>query len=343
MSTPLTQISSLSWEHPADRAALNTLRALPGFDQVVRQVAGFFGERGIRNLFLANAVRVGPTQRPKLWALYEDACRTLDWPGEPDKPLPQLYVTQTPFLNAGAVGFAEPFIVLNSATLELLDPEEQKFILAHELGHIISGHVTYRTIAVLILTIGLANLPFLAGVALLPFQLALLEWYRKAELSCDRAGLLGVQDPRTSYMTFLKMAGGTRPGTPAADDPLDLDAFLVQAAEYEIGGNAWDTVLKALNTALRDHPFNTVRVAELQRWVNSGAYGRIVDGDYIRRGAEPNRPLGDDYAEAADYYGEQVRAATASMREGFNRAREAFSEAFRGGDGGGTSGGSNGL
>jgi len=39
----LVQISSRAWEHPADRAALNTLRAIPGFDAVVRKVAGFFG------------------------------------------------------------------------------------------------------------------------------------------------------------------------------------------------------------------------------------------------------------------------------------------------------------
>ena len=66
----LTQISSRAWEHPADRAALNTLRAIPGFDEVVRKVAGFFGERGIRQLFLANAVRVSPRQRPRLNQIY---------------------------------------------------------------------------------------------------------------------------------------------------------------------------------------------------------------------------------------------------------------------------------
>ena len=44
----LTDISSAAWEHPADRAALNTLRAIPGFDQVVRKVAAYFGERGVR-------------------------------------------------------------------------------------------------------------------------------------------------------------------------------------------------------------------------------------------------------------------------------------------------------
>jgi hypothetical protein len=77
---PLLEISSVAWEHPADRAALNTLRAIPGFDEIVRKIAGFFGERGIRYFFLANAVRVGPTQRPKLDALYSEVLETLDWP-----------------------------------------------------------------------------------------------------------------------------------------------------------------------------------------------------------------------------------------------------------------------
>src|ERR687894_2957940 len=199
---PLVQISSRSWEHPADRAALNTLRSIPMFDEVVRKIAGFFGERGIRQLFLANAVRVGPRQRPKLNALYTEVLETLDWPTRP-----QLYVTQTPFLNAGAVGFDDPFIVMNYGTLGALDREEQRFILARELGHIMSGHTVYRTIAIIILTFGLNNLPFLAGMALLPFQLALLEWYRKSELSSDRAGLLGLQAPRVAMSTFLKMAG----------------------------------------------------------------------------------------------------------------------------------------
>jgi len=224
--TPLHQIASTAWEHPADRAALNSLRAIPGFDDVVRKVAGFFGERGIRHLFLANAVRVGPRQRPQLDALYSEVLETLDWPGGTN-PIadrtgrPQLYVTQTPFLNAGAVGFDEPFIIINSGTLGTLDREEQRFILAHELGHIMSGHVTYRTIAVIILTVGLRNLPVLAGMALLPFQLALLEWYRKAELSSDRAGLLGTQDAAMAMRPFPKTAGSA-----SDDDEIDLDEFM---------------------------------------------------------------------------------------------------------------------
>src|SRR5581483_8278640 len=149
------------------------------------------------------------------------------------------------------------------------------------LGHIMSGHVTYSTIAIILITFGLRNLPFLAGIALLPIQVALLEWYRKAELSCDRAGLLGTQDVRASLGTYLKLAGGG-----AGDDAIDLDEFLVQAREYETGGGAWDTALKMLNTVFRDHPFNTVRAAELERWANSEDYTRILGGSYPRRGAE---------------------------------------------------------
>lgn len=320
--TVLTDISSLSWEHPADRAALNTLRAIPGFQQVVNKVASAFGERGIRHLFTANAVRVGPTQRPDLDALWSDVLRTMDWPTRP-----QLYVTQTPEMNAGAVGFGDPFVVISSASIEHLTRDELRVLLAHELGHIMSGHVTYRTIAKIILMVGLGALPFLAGLALLPFQLALLEWYRKSELSCDRAALLDAQDPEVVLSTMMKLAGG-----PAFGDSLDLAAFKEQAKEYETDDSAWDTVLKAINTAFREHPFATVRAGELQRWVESGAYQRIVGGDYVRRAdARPGQGLGDDVKEASNYYADQAKAAASKVTDSLGRAKNAFTDAFKGG------------
>ena len=47
----LTGISSRSWEHPADRAALSALRKLPVFDEVLKSLFGFFGEKPIRLAF----------------------------------------------------------------------------------------------------------------------------------------------------------------------------------------------------------------------------------------------------------------------------------------------------
>ena len=59
----LSNISAVSWEHSADRAALQAVRAVPGFNEAVRKIVGFFGERGIRLIFQANAVRARPSSR----------------------------------------------------------------------------------------------------------------------------------------------------------------------------------------------------------------------------------------------------------------------------------------
>src|SRR4029079_7058200 len=283
----LTQISSRAWEHPADRAALNTLRAIPGFDEVVRKVAGFFGERGIRQLFLGDAVDINGGQRPKMNAMWTEVLETLDWPERPE-----LYVTQTPIANAMAVGFDKTFVIVHSGLIEVLDEEELRSVLGHELGHIMSGHVTYATIAIILLYFGVSNLPFIAAAAILPFQLALLEWYRKSEFSADRAGLLTVQDLNIVMSTEMKLAGGKEYG-----DTLRVEEFIRQAEQYETGGDAWDTVLKIMNTVMRTHPMHTVRAAELLRWHREGGYDAILAGNYLRRGqSDHDQPLREDYA-----------------------------------------------
>ncbi len=318
----LTDISSTAWEHPADRAALNTLRAIPGFDELIKRIAGFIGDRALRQLFLGSAVRVGPTQRPKLDAMLTEVLTTFDWPDRPE-----LYVTQSPVMNAAAVGFEKPFIVLNSSVLEHLTEDEQRAIIAHEVGHIMSGHVVYRTIAIIILYFGLTALPFLAAAVMFPFQLALLEWYRKSEFSADRAALLGVQDRNTVMMLQLKLAGGAEFG-----HPVDLDAFMAQAMEYETKGDAWDRVLQILNTVMRDHPFATVRAGEAQRWIDAGGYDKIIGGEYARRADVKEQPADfkKDFGDASDYYGEQARAALDKFSDVIGRARDAFDDAFRG-------------
>ncbi|HET9684342.1 MAG TPA: M48 family metallopeptidase [Gemmatimonadaceae bacterium] len=319
MPTPLPQISSRAWEHPADRAALDTLRAIPGFDEVVRKVAGFISERGVRQLFLANAVQVGPTQRPALNALLGDVCLTLDWPERPE-----LYVTQSPEVNAWAIGFERPFIVISSGALELLESDdERRFLLAHELGHIMSGHMLYRTVALVILAIGSLAL-FPVGLAILPFQLALLEWHRKSELSTDRAALLAVQDVVAAQSAFMRLAGGRDFG-----DTTSVGEFMRQAATYEVSGDGWDRMFQLLNTVFRQHPFHTVRAGELERWRTGGDYDAIVLGNYIRRG-DPEPGLRTDYREAADYYSGKARRGMSSVEDAFGRARDAFRDAWKG-------------
>ncbi|HET9134516.1 MAG TPA: M48 family metallopeptidase [Gemmatimonadales bacterium] len=329
----LPGISAVAWEHPADRAALQALRAVPGVDEVIKKILGILGgERGIRLLFQGNAVRVGPTQFPLLWGLHVENCATFGW-----ERIPELYVTQTPIFNAGAYGIDDPFIVINSSALELLDTDEQRALLAHELGHVISGHALYRTIAAVIAMVSLGALPMLASIVLLPVKFAFLEWSRKSELSADRAALLGSQDLAATMRLFMKMAGGgnttnIRPGD------LNLEPFLQQANEYASSNDGLDIVYKVLSTLALTHPMNVVRAAEVQRWVQSGDYDRIIAGEYPRRGAdEDKRPLGDDVRDAGEYYKQEIKDVAEHLKNAAkratDRAKEAFDEARRKGQG----------
>ena len=196
----LTDIAPRAWEHPADRAALAALRKIPVFDDVLRKLFGFFGEKPIRLAFLASSVRVSERQFPRVWSLYKDVLRTLDAP----KEYP-LFVSQTPIVNAGAYGMDEPFIILNSGTVKLLDDDQLSYVMGHELGHIMSDHVLYRTMTAILLELARMGFP-IVGLAARAILVALLEWSRKSELSSDRAGLLAIQDPQKVMGTMLKLS-----------------------------------------------------------------------------------------------------------------------------------------
>ncbi|HEY8470580.1 MAG TPA: M48 family metallopeptidase [Longimicrobiales bacterium] len=313
----LREIDPSTWEHPADRAALQALRRIPVFDEVLRKVFGLFGERPIRLAFQANAVRVSERQFPEVHRLYCDVLETLDAP----ERYP-LFISQTPVVNAGAYGMDKPFIILNSGAVRLLDEEnELRFLLGHEVGHILSGHVLYRTMMVILIQLAQLGFPVI-GIAARAVLMALLEWSRKAELSADRAGLLAMQDPEAAMRSMMKLAGG---GT---NEETDLGEFLAQADEYRKGGDLVDAVFKVLNLLAVTHPFHVLRAAELRDWVEKGDYDRILRGEYRRRTEEPP-PWREDLAAAVRAYAEDAGSLFEQFSEAAKRVREAVVEGFR--------------
>jgi hypothetical protein len=191
-----------------------------------------------------------------------------------------------------------------------------------------SGHALYRTIAAILALISLGALPMLASIAVLPVRLAFLEWSRKSELSADRAGLLGAQDIVVAQRLDMKMAGGGRGDGFAGQ--LNVDAFMQQAHEYASSTEGLDVVYKVLSSLALTHPMHTVRAAELQRWVTSGEYDRILRGEYVRRGPEQKeRPIGADFAAAGNYYAGEARELATHVADAARRAAEKAREAFR--------------
>lgn len=321
----LPEISSRAWTHPADRAALKALRAVPLFDEVLKRLFGFFGEKPLRLAFQANAVRVSETQFASVHRIYRDVLDTLDAP----EHYP-LYVSQTPLVHAGAYGLHHPFVILNSGTLALLDDDELRFVLAHEVGHILSGHVLYRTMLALLIQLADRGFP-LVGLAARTVLVALLEWYRKSELSGDRAGLLGVQDPHVVYRTMMKLAGGN------GGDEMSVEEFIAQAEAYQESDDVADSVFKVLNVLGSTHPFYVLRVSELRRWIDTGDYHHILAGTYPRR-MDPEPELAEDLWEAGKSYRHDAEAFVEDLAEAARKMRDSLRDAFwssgSGGDGG---------
>src|SRR5260370_14167197 len=59
--------------------------------------------------------------------------------------VPELFIAQDPRVNGMALGTDKPFIVITTGMVDLMDPEEIRWVIGHELGHVLSGHSVYRT------------------------------------------------------------------------------------------------------------------------------------------------------------------------------------------------------
>ncbi|WP_326947348.1 M48 family metallopeptidase [Amycolatopsis sp. NBC_00348] len=311
-------ISPRAYEHPVDRGALATLRAVPGFAQVVKAVSGFYNERGERLMALASSIRVGPKQYPELEKLRHECAETLDLPA-----VPNVFVYQDPRVQASAVGMDEPFIRLSTGLVELMSPDALRFVLGHEMGHVLSGHTVYRTIMVRLISLQLSmSWTPVSALGIRAIIAALREWYRKAELSCDRAGLLCSQDPTAALRAQIQVAGGIDPAR------IDIPSFLQQATEYESVDDIRDSFLKLRYVETESHPFAVVRAAQLQKWAASAEYRAILAGDYPRRDDDsPTADWKDDLKSAAKAYKDSWSASADPLTKVFSDVGETVSGA----------------
>ena len=332
---PYPNISSKAYEHPADRAATAALKAVPMLDTVVRKLVEWRYERALRQFYLGNSVKVGEHQLPELWTSLNGVTRVLDMPDQYD-----LYVTSDVRGGAQAIGSGKPMIVVDSMLLQRLGPGEQRVVVAHELGHILSDHVLYMTALDILLSVG-SGLPFFLGLPFRAVRAVLLEWYRAAELSCDRAATLAVRDPRIVCSTLMVTAGAM----PA--EQLNLDAFMAQAMEYENWDDPTDRVRRFFNEIGQSHTYAVRRVSEVMKWVQGGEYDRIIRGEYRTRDQESD--VREEAGDAMEFYAERFRSMFAEVGENITSlgaqvggAAEQVADWLRGRGGGGSGGGGSG-
>ena len=273
-----TGMNAAAFQHTADREALRKLDQLPGMQLLLRKVSGSYVENTLRMLNMSHNIRVSAKQFPQVHDLFREACNILDI-----KELPEIYISTAYIPNAFTFGMEKYTVTLLSGVLDLLTEEELLFVIAHELTHIKCNHMMYKTLLYLLSYVGteVFGLFFkVAAITFFPIEMALRSWERKAEFSCDRGGLLVVQNAEVAKTTMAKLSGFSK----SLKTQVNIDEILKQADELKtMDEQLFVRVMKMYHTAFRSHPFPVVRIKELNNWSQSNQYHRILSGEYGKK------------------------------------------------------------
>jgi len=255
------------FRHPLDKQNTLLLRAIPGLNDVGKALLGPVSEQVMVLQNIGSSVLVSPNQLPDLHQLLVEAAKLLN------TEAPDLYIRQNPVPNAYtlAINGKKPFIVVHTSLVELLTRKELQAVLAHELGHLKCDHGVWLTFAN-ILTMGAYTVPGFGMVAGF-MEEQLYRWLRAAELTCDRAALLVVQDPKVVISVLMKLAGGC----PSLADQLNVDAFLEQARSYDKAASSpvgW--YIRNAQTRELSHPLPVMRAREIDEWSRSQEYKTVM-------------------------------------------------------------------
>ena len=269
------EISHQTFTYPGDEEALAALKSVPGAGPLLTWLQENFTEQITYLTNNEQMIRANAESFPSLHALVVRCAEILSC------PVPELYITTNPVLNAYTAGQRRTCIVLHSGLIEKLTPDELCFVIGHEIGHINGAHGLYRQLGDLLIRYWdlLASVVPIPGLGLLrvPLLLAYWEWYRRAEFTCDRAALLCVQDLEPSLRALSKLAGTVN----GYEDEVDLESAISQVqAHKEV--NKLVMLVAILENATNTHPFIPVRLKTLREWAGGEEYRRVLAGDYKR-------------------------------------------------------------
>jgi len=209
-----------------------------------------------RSRMLGTSVKVTEKQFPHLHKLAVRCAETLQI------AVPTLYVSPNiGALNAHTFGTSEEaYIVLNAALIDHLSEIELLDVIGHECGHIQNDHAVYLTTLYFLSHMGGTLLQWGAR----PAVLALKAWARRAEITCDRTGLLCTRDLDASIGCLVKLALGSK----KLYTEINLDEYLRQMEESQ-GPGRFDELG-------RSHPYLPKRVAALRLFAQTTYYKSAI-------------------------------------------------------------------
>ena len=166
-------------------------------------------------------------------------------------PLSPVYIEENPNLNAHTSGFwGDHWIVLHSALVKQLNPEELLYVIGHEMGHIKREHATWLN---LMATQRTKSIPLISNGLRIIFN----NWSIKSEYSADRAGLVANKSLKSCISALSMLAAGHR--------NIKLKSYL------EESDKSYKEPISRVGELFGTHPYIPNRIKKLQQ------YSKLID------------------------------------------------------------------
>lgn len=258
----LRGITLTDYQHDDDRGAFLSLKKIKAFDKAVDWVIENTVEKVTDVQQIGSSISMNEEAAPKLYDLVHDIANTLDV-----DIIPQTYTRWGYDIYITTDGDKHPKMIINTGTIDLLTPDEQRFMIGHEFGHIKSNHLKY----LLLCRYWSMYESYIPGSTLL--QIPLFYWSRMTDLTADRVGLLACQDINVALKTMIKMAGAPE----ALYDNLNVDAFIEQAESFKLSKmGIMNKIVEKISIMDNAAPWMVRRASELLKWYKSGEYDAII-------------------------------------------------------------------
>ncbi|MCQ2332373.1 MAG: M48 family metallopeptidase [Paludibacteraceae bacterium] len=197
-----------------------------------------------RNAMEGHSFKVEKRLLPKLYDTFDEIKKALKYNEAVD-----LYITGDSTVNAFSVASereGDPHIInLNSALVELMTDDELKFVIGHELGHLINEDTKLHRLINFVF-------PEVMGMPTAMFHKVRLEG-QLAELVADRYGYMAVGKLEPCVSAFFKMASGLD----LAKMHIEVEALLEENIKH------LEYFMNDKGVSRETHPVNPIRVQAL--------------------------------------------------------------------------------
>lgn len=232
----------------------------PVVETILKTAKDGSGDDYWRSRMEGHCMKVDKDILPDFYALCQDVKTRLNF-----KDAVDFYVTGDSTLNAFSIAAEEegqPHIVnINSAMFDLMSEDELRFVIGHELGHIINKDSALKRLIYFVFPPDTTNPPIT-----LQYKIRLHD--QLAELVADRYGFLANGNLNACVTAFYKMSSGLD----LAKMNVSIDALLSDNRKR------LDYFMKGKGLSRYDHPVNPIRVQAIHLFVTAKDEKELEEG-----------------------------------------------------------------